>query len=302
MSSHVLFVDDEKNILNAIKRVFFYANYEISIAESGAEALEILRQKPADVIVSDMRMPVMDGIAFLKKARDLCPDSVRMVLSAYADNNEIMLAVNEGHIWRYITKPWGENDLLLAVKNALEFHDKSMETKRLMEEVREKNRVLADVNLILEERVRQRTQQLEIRNSLLNMLVENNPIEEIAKSACDAVSVQLKGKKAFVFAPGILADPVIESSASNLEKVGRQTMSEHKDIFTESGIGILLHQKGLNLGALVVENEPGASMMSVTEAIDAIAVILSVALSQRKMLQDMPELLESINAIVGNNP
>jgi CheY-like chemotaxis protein len=302
MNHHVLFVDDETSILHAIKRVFFSAHYEISFAESGPAGLEILGRKTADVIVSDMRMPGMDGIAFLQKSRALCPDAVRMVLSAYADNNEIMLAVNEGHIWRYITKPWNENDLLLAVKTAVEYHEKSMETKRLVEEIREKNRILADVNHMLEDRVRERTRQLEIRNMLLNLLVENKPIEDITRSACDVVSGQLNGKKAFVFAPGIVADPIFPPEIKHLDKMGRSSLSEGKSIFTESGIGIILHQKDSNLGVLVVENDKSASMISVTESLDAIAAILSIALSQKKMLQDMPALLDSLNEIVGNNP
>lgn len=302
MNHHVLFVDDEKSILNAVKRVFFNARYEISSAESGQEGLELLGQKPADVIVSDMRMPGMDGIAFLQKSRAICPDAVRMVLSAHADNNEIMRAVNEGHIWRYITKPWNENDLLLAVKNAVEFHEKNMETKRLIEEIKEKNRILADVNQMLEDRVRERTQQLEIRNSLLNMLVENRPIEDITKSACDAVSRQLNGKKAFVMAPGIVADPVFGLENMHLGETGRKSLSEGKNIFTESGIGIILHQKDSNLGVFLVENDKSASMISVTESLDAVAAILSIALSQKKMLQDLPSLLDSLNEIVGNNP
>jgi YesN/AraC family two-component response regulator len=300
MKNHVLFVDDEKSILHAIERVFFYAHYDISVALSGDEGLGILQRKPADVIVSDMRMPGMDGIAFLEKTRAVCPDAIRMVLSAHVDINEIMRAVNDGHIWRYITKPWNENDLLLAVKNAVEFHEKSMETKRLIEEVKEKNRALADVNAILEDRVRQRTQQLEIRNELLNMLVENKPIEDIVNRSCDAISRQLNGKKAFVLAPSIIVEPDFPAETRHLAEAGRRSMSEKKNTFTEAAVCILLHQKETNLGVLVVENELHAGIASVTEALESIGTILSIALSQRKLLQDMPDLLNSINSIVGD--
>jgi response regulator RpfG family c-di-GMP phosphodiesterase len=298
MDKHVLFVDDEKNVLNSIKRMFFYAHYDITLASSGDEGLAVLAEKAAGVIVSDMRMPLMDGITFLRKTREVCPDAVRMVLSAHVDINEIMRAINDGHIWRYITKPWNENDLLLAVKNAFEFYDKNMETKRLIEDVKEKNRLLADVNHVLENRVRERTIQLEERNELLNMIVENKTTEEIVARACSAVSRQLSGRKTLVVAPQIVVAPDFGADAAHLSETSAKAIQEHRAIYEESAMAIPLHQKDQILGALVAETDPTIGVIQATEALESIASIVSIALSQKKLLQDMPGLLESINSIV----
>lgn len=101
----LLFVDDEPSILSALRRLFRPHGYRILIAESGAAGLAILEQEAVDLIISDMRMPEMDGATFLKQARSRWPGTVRILLTGYADVTSTVAAINEGEIYRYIAKP-----------------------------------------------------------------------------------------------------------------------------------------------------------------------------------------------------
>ena len=116
----VLFVDDEASILSSFRRIM-KSEFEVHTANSGAEALEIIKTKgPFAVIVSDLKMPKMDGISFLSEARKADPEAVRMVLTGYANLENAIQAVNEGHVFRIITKPCTNENIIKAVKNAVE--------------------------------------------------------------------------------------------------------------------------------------------------------------------------------------
>ena len=108
----VLFVDDEPRILTSM-RMLFRGTYELHFAESGAQALELLKTQTVDAIVSDQRMPGMSGFEFLREARTINPHAMRILLTGYSDLNAIIGSVNEGEIFRFVNKPWA-NDVLLS--------------------------------------------------------------------------------------------------------------------------------------------------------------------------------------------
>src|SRR5487761_2096594 len=116
----LLLVDDEANILNALRRLLRPLGYRIFTAESGRAGLEILEREQVDLVISDMRMPEMNGAQFLEEVRIRFPDCMRILLTGYADMGSTIAAINRGEIYRYISKPWEDNDLVLAVKHALE--------------------------------------------------------------------------------------------------------------------------------------------------------------------------------------
>jgi len=164
----ILCVDDEENILSALERVFLEEeDYEIITANGGEKGLEILRERAVDLIISDQRMPGMSGTEFLKKARELRPDTIRIVLSGFADFDTITKAINEGEIYRLIQKPWEDDALLLAVKDSLERYELIRENKRLQEEIKKQNEELKRLNLQLEEKVKERTEELLLRNQVI---------------------------------------------------------------------------------------------------------------------------------------
>jgi response regulator RpfG family c-di-GMP phosphodiesterase len=122
VNQRVLFVDDEPNVLEGIQRTL-RKQVELQTASSGAEALRLIGESgPFAVIVSDMRMPAMNGAQFLAKVREREPDTVRMILSGHADLEATIAAVNEGHIYRFLTKPCPTDRLLAAVEDGLNQH------------------------------------------------------------------------------------------------------------------------------------------------------------------------------------
>ena len=160
LQATLLFVDDEPNILSALRRLFRPLGYRIFIAESGAQGLEIFDSETIDLVISDMRMPVMDGAQFLEQVRLKSPDTIRILLTGYADISSTIDAINKGQIYRYIAKPWEDNDICLSVRHALEQKMLTREKERLEALTREQNEELKDLNANLEEKVKSRTEEL----------------------------------------------------------------------------------------------------------------------------------------------
>jgi response regulator RpfG family c-di-GMP phosphodiesterase len=157
----LLCVDDEPNILSALRRLFRAKGYKVLTAESGAAGLALLAQEPVDLVISDMRMPEMDGAQFLEQVRSDWPQVVRLLLTGYSDIASVMAAINRGEIYRYITKPWDDNDILLLVRHALERRALERLAARQHEE-------LKLLNASLEAKVAERTEELKAsRDSIL---------------------------------------------------------------------------------------------------------------------------------------
>ncbi len=168
----ILFVDDEENVLRSLKRIFLDEPFEVVTAPSGADALELLRVQRVAVIVSDQKMPGMAGSEFLAEARGIQPDAVRMILTGYADVNVAMDAINKGGAYRYITKPWNDQDLVLAVRDAAERYRLSEENRRLTALTIQQNEELQKWGSELELYVQQQTIDLTNRNKELQLLTE----------------------------------------------------------------------------------------------------------------------------------
>ncbi|HWQ61655.1 MAG TPA: response regulator, partial [Negativicutes bacterium] len=111
MGKRILFVDDEKPILRAIDRLFFDSGYEVLTAENAEAGLAVLAEGPVDVVVSDIRMPGMDGHEFLRKVKILYPEATRLILSGYADENAILNSIMDGSSNMYMLKPWDGQDI-----------------------------------------------------------------------------------------------------------------------------------------------------------------------------------------------
>jgi len=165
----LLFVDDESNILSSLKRLFRPLGYRIITAQSGAEGLTTLEAQQVDLIISDMRMPGMDGATFLAQAAQQWPATVRILLTGYSDLTSTIAAVNKGRIYRYISKPWEENDIVLTVKRALEQKHLEEERRRLEILTKKQNEELRELNATLESKVAARTGELQQTVSFLEL-------------------------------------------------------------------------------------------------------------------------------------
>lgn len=141
----VLLVDDEPNILNALRRVFRQENYEIVTAASGAEALGLLRHDPFQLLISDFMMPVMNGGELLRQARQLRPEMIRIMLTGHADVNAVMGAVKAGAVYKFILKPWNDDDLRVTVALALEQYELLEKNRRLRVENASKSKELSEL-------------------------------------------------------------------------------------------------------------------------------------------------------------
>jgi diguanylate cyclase (GGDEF)-like protein/PAS domain S-box-containing protein len=157
----LLLVDDEPNILQALRRLFHNENYEIYLASCGDEGLEILSRRPVDIIISDMHMPKMSGIEFLARTVEQWPETVRILLTGYADLQSAIDSVNKGKIFYYCNKPWNDEELKLLVRKALEQKHLWEERDHLSAILRMRNDEMRALNEHLEETVGQRTAQLQ---------------------------------------------------------------------------------------------------------------------------------------------
>jgi len=128
----LLCVDDEPAILSALKRTLRSPGVAVVTATSGAQALEILSKLPVDLVISDMRMPGMDGAELLERIYRDWPDTVRMLLTGYSDASDTIRAVNRGQIFRYLQKPWDERELLASVREGLALRSRLQDEARLL--------------------------------------------------------------------------------------------------------------------------------------------------------------------------
>ncbi len=126
---HILIVDDEENIRSALRRIL-RRDYQLSFAESGDQALEILKTERPDAILSDYLMPEMTGLELLKRCRLIYPDMARVVLTGQAEMQVVIAAINEGAVFRFLTKPWEEEELLLTMHFAVEHANKIKEEQQ----------------------------------------------------------------------------------------------------------------------------------------------------------------------------
>ncbi|HSY27198.1 MAG TPA: HD domain-containing phosphohydrolase [Burkholderiaceae bacterium] len=163
----ILCVDDEPNILSSLRRLLRGHGYQIFVAEGGQAGLDLMAKESIDLVISDMRMPEMDGARFLEHVRNQWPDTIRLLLTGYADIQSILDAINRGEIYRYITKPWNDSDFLLIVRHALERKELEREKQRLESITQRQNEELRELNTSLESKVLARTRELKAAHDSL---------------------------------------------------------------------------------------------------------------------------------------
>lgn len=163
----VLCVDDEPNILAAIRRALRGSGYRVLSADGGQQALQLLAAETVHLIISDMRMPAMDGAQLLEQVRRQWPAITRILLTGQSDVGSTAAAINRGEIFRYISKPWNEDELLIAAREGLERQALLNEKARLEREVARHNDELGRLNASLEQQVLERTAQLSSANAKL---------------------------------------------------------------------------------------------------------------------------------------
>lgn len=153
---NILFVDDEKFTLHSLDRLLRKESYNTFFAESGDEALEMITQNDIHIIVSDMKMPQMDGLTLLRKIKESNPEIIRLVLSAYTQTVQLLPCINSGEIFRFITKPLEKIELKVALTDAIELHLVQRDHKQLVESLKgcnERLRIALEDKKIIENRM-----------------------------------------------------------------------------------------------------------------------------------------------------
>lgn len=186
----LLLVDDEPNILSALKRLLRRDEYRILTAGSGHEGLEILEKNRVDVIISDQRMPIMTGVDFLRNAKKIYPDTVRIILSGYTELQYITDAINEGAIYKFLTKPWDDEQIRANIREAFHYKEMEDENRRLTLQVQTTNQELISANKLLAEMLEQKQKQIsrdELSLSIVREVLQYVPLPIIAVDDEDMV-------------------------------------------------------------------------------------------------------------------
>lgn len=220
----LLLVDDEANILASLVRLFRRDGYTLLTAQSGNEGLALIEQHPVGVIISDQRMPGMVGSEFLARAKDLRPETIRMILSGYTELNTVTDAINLGAVFKFLTKPWDDELLRDHVREAFKQYELRTENLRLANELQITNQTLEKLVNDLEGCVAQATQELQDTISTLQVgqeILDTLPIGVIGTDEQGLITVANQ-KASTIFN----AQPLIGNEVRYALPLGLQPMSD----------------------------------------------------------------------------
>jgi response regulator RpfG family c-di-GMP phosphodiesterase len=246
--AEVLFLDDELPVLKALQRVFHNEpNLNCQFASSPKEALEILTSTCVDVIVSDHRMPLMTGADFLARVKEKRPKAIRMMLTGQADLSAVQKAINEGEIYRFLLKPWKDEELRSAVRQAVEYGRLLEENQRLLALTKRQNAQLAESNGVLEEQVEARTGQL--ADALYTARALNEQLEDALYTGTKVFFSLIQSARPDIGSHGRrVAEHAVE--IGKVFKLGRQELRDLE-------IAALLHDGGkLGFPTFLAEKHP----------------------------------------------
>lgn len=186
----LLIVDDEKEILRSLTLTFM-DDYEVFTASSGIEGLEIVKQQEIALVIADQRMPEMTGVEFLEKVLAINPCIIRIILTGYTDTASLIQAINKGHIYQYINKPWERHELRIIVKRAVESYELALENRRLLKELQAANERLKDENIFLKNEV---SKELRCADIIGQSPAMRRVFERVNKVVDNSVTVLLTGE------------------------------------------------------------------------------------------------------------
>jgi CheY-like chemotaxis protein len=188
--ARILLVDDEPPILASLRRLLAFEPYEVLTTEVGAQALEVLAAGNIAVVLSDQHMPGMEGVELLRRARDLAPDTSRILFSGHIDIDLLRAAVNGGEVYRFVTKPWDNDEVLAAVRQGVERWQLLRQNRLLREHTEIQNDQLRRFNRSLEDLVTARTSDLDRRTQDLD---QRNRALVLSQEVLDRLPVAVLG-------------------------------------------------------------------------------------------------------------
>jgi diguanylate cyclase (GGDEF)-like protein len=278
MERTLLLVDDDAAIGAAIKRLLRQEGYKILSAHSGQEGLEILARNEVHVILSDQRMPEMTGVEFLSRVKDLYPKTVRLILSGYADLSSVTDAINQGAIYKFLTKPWDNETLCDNVLEAFRHYEQTQQKNYLALGVQEANTTLASLSLDLSKLLAVKDEQIAHISShdpLTNLPNRSLFIEKINQAITQA---QIKVQQAAILLIDLDRFNVINDTFGYVagDKL-LQAVSAHLAKFasvndTLARIGD--NEFGLLLTNIKKDEEAGATVQQIQDLFDQLPVAI----------------------------
>src|SRR5437763_361997 len=138
----ILVVDDEPDVVKSVQDLLRF-DYKVLGTTRATEGFRLMESQEVHVVMSDQRMPEMTGVQFLNRVRGDHPEAIRLLFTGYADLRAVIDAINQGNVYRYITKPWDPDELQTVIRDAVQHYDLIVERNRLLRELKEKNDELA---------------------------------------------------------------------------------------------------------------------------------------------------------------
>ena len=297
MDHNLLFVDDEINVIRGIKRLFLRSSYNVFIETDCSKALDIMKNNKISVLVSDMRMPEMNGVKFIKLANEIDPMTVKIILSGYSDIDDIMAAINEGHIYSYITKPWHDAGLKLLISNSCEYYEQKIREKKLIMELEKKQKELVYINKNLENMVRERSKEIIETNTILNYIISGAEKEIIyERIARNLIEINKKPASVLVIENGekkYFGDKNLQVENIHNINTSRQSAEYHNMlIFPISYSGELT-------GAFIMEKNTDLDADFLLKRISSFKAAAKLYITQRKLITDSGKFIENIDSMIG---
>ncbi len=301
MTHKILFVDDEENILKALSRLMRKSGYESFFAQSGKEALELIKKDQFSVVVTDMRMPEMSGLDLVKAANEVDQLSVKIILSGYSEIDDIMSAVNGGHIHSYITKPWQETGLMITLMNGCDLFERRMKEKELLQELKDKNDQLRELNNNLEALVAVKTQEIQAGNRLLSTILKGGSEEQVLGLGSRSFSELMDNNTVWIVSlisgNTFCSDPSKGISKVPPDQIKQRLEETGKALRTGTTLYLPL-RKGENLlGVLVMENAGEEVKRKISHAVNLVTG-LTLFLTQQHALGKTTEIIGSIDMLL----
>lgn len=225
---HLLLLDDEPNILRSLRRVFRAQPWTVHIANTPDEAFELLARHPVGVVMSDQRMPLMRGTDFLARVKQLYPDTMRIVLSGYTELQSVTDAINEGAIYKFLTKPWNDQLLNEEIEQAFRQHEMVAEGHLLQQRLSDSNRQLEVRLQRNEERLQREEAALDVTHEALGVVpvpilgIDLNGMIAISNAAADALfggGLSVVGEHAGDVLPAALAEALTAGRCRALQRI-----------------------------------------------------------------------------------
>ena len=334
MNRHkILIVDDEENVLVSLKRIFRKENYEIYTANSGFQGIELLEKHDFSLILSDFKMPELNGIEFLKLASEKSPDTIRIILTGYADVDVVISAINEGNIYKFIEKPWKKEDLKIQINKAIEHYGLLNERKELLEKIKRQNEELKEWNINLEEKVEEKTAQLkkaykelEGRDKILHFLLTVNDFEETLNFILevildivrfDKIVIYMADRERKLMLPkaGYLMKNSkkikLENEVTNfptlpVPKLDKDFKSSSVDEYqvckiNEYSYFIPIEKENICLGLILIDNSKTKKTVEKDDLkiIDGYSALAALAINDYFLTSNIPDFQQKVNDILG---